>query len=1646
MDQKPTLTPSRIAKLLKLDACERYFKFSIEDTGVEELKHNKSEYKEAFKGGAIIEQKAGVEFEEHINQSLTNTVSRIYDLTEPSLSNVAQTIPKLISTELTPSIPHDDIETGEFEIEGVSSSSLYLTEDTQTDQEIDLTEHLNSSVFNIRKEYTRAILSTLLKNNAEEDPFRNTHHTIENISTAPQQTPSQTNPIIVFQPTLTGTIGDWDFGGDADILCIWPTPNSTQNNQDSGPRVRILDVKVANEEQVDHQMQTTIYTTLLDNDPQIDTEPATIEAGIITRKTEITPPTPDTLPTFNIESRTADIIQLTQPNGLLNILYRQSFEDASYQLNNKCASCQFNEACYTSAIENESLELLGINVGTKRILNEHGIDTLTDLATLTEAPPKSEEKITDSDKRKRPQVTGDKKTYAALQNTPTIGDKLPTLIQQAQGLLTQHKSIPQSHSGDPRKITEADNTTLPTDHHLDDESHKSGSMIRVYLNIQEDHIRDCIMGIGAYINATASDTDPITLATLTNNPAKINDEEKIEAEEQELLGTFLTELQDAIAEMGAGIDFSNTQQNHPFLHFYTYTADELRTILTRLAKQESIIKESPQNATQTYNQSEESLCLMKNSATVGTYPTISRADALEKIQLFRSILGASNMSPENFTSTIQEEFTSTYAPQSPTTGLIHIYEQVFPSFSPEDSLQYNEWTYTPTDPTRLEPGQTEINLRSAFFYRLFDKDVPYKADTDGKPQLILEPPTKKPSDREKINALDRYPSRVRQAAQIPLPYMWSAANMITDDWVDQLRENSSTLIISPYRFHSSSNQNTRITAEDTAVLMEKLAHATAHIEQSIEDKLYIKTVANKSPPHPKLKFQRNIETLSNDLRQGNSPTLPEACRNYINTEFDTTIHGKHDYYSNHWQQRIRNGEAILLEISDIKISTDESTRQTIEEITGTLPYDKLTQDDPQKLLSLIRKKGNSGSTTGSFMVATKISKTGDEYAAGDIQTPKPWQIERSPYVTIDTLDTHNRDISLTPIAGTPDEPYVKYASQLQPDSTGFTEDERDLYISEGDWLLLSPASVDFGKSRQQKALTLTEHNETINLFERLLTEDDPENNSTRFDDTTDDIITWMDNEDGLFKPNTAQEGLITNTSSEVTLLQGPPGTGKTSGTLAPAILARAHAITGNNSSRTLVTGPSNKAIDELLEDTHNLLQEYINSDQTPHDLDDTLLIRLADEPQNPLDNVTYTAPHNADDSLTHKIKSRLLQHTNADPPKHIIIFATPTRIWKLPKMLGIEPKPTELIKNIEDTQQTLDSGTSHPFYNGLFDTIVADEASMMNLPSLLLAGMWYNKGGNILISGDHRQLPPIQEHDWKNELNPSITALAPHLSALNFCRLINGESIETFPDELQDLINIPHRDPSNPIIPLHQLEETYRNHTDLATFQEKWVYSRDDLNYYSNQTHTIHPPTTPTTGLEVALNPENVLKVITYDEQQSQQSNRLEAFLARILLEHTDERDSTGVVTPHNAQRGTLEQEFATTPDLLDRTTIDTVERFQGDEQDIMLLSGTVSDPNYIAAESEFLLNLNRLNVAMTRMKKMLLVIASRNIFQHVSIDPEEYNQTLLWKGLAKETGIATETQTTAWTGTLREFVGTNTPIPDSLDPEATIEIYTQQT
>ncbi|MFO7883632.1 MAG: C-terminal helicase domain-containing protein [Desulfobacteraceae bacterium] len=115
----------------------------------------------------------------------------------------------------------------------------------------------------------------------------------------------------------------------------------------------------------------------------------------------------------------------------------------------------------------------------------------------------------------------------------------------------------------------------------------------------------------------------------------------------------------------------------------------------------------------------------------------------------------------------------------------------------------------------------------------------------------------------------------------------------------------------------------------------------------------------------------------------------------------------------------------------------------------------------------------------------------------------------------------------------------------------------------------------------------------------------------------------------------------------------------------------------------------------------------------------------------------------------------------------------------------------------------------------------------------------------------------------------------------------------------------------------------------------------------------------------------------------------LMADLARAYMNHGISPGQMALISPHRAQNNTILHELEKRESVekqgeeaLSLPVIDTVERIQGAQRDIVIFGITSSDPDHMLGS--FLNNPNRLNVSMTRAKKKLIIIGSRAFFSAI--------------------------------------------------------------
>lgn len=247
-----------------------------------------------------------------------------------------------------------------------------------------------------------------------------------------------------------------------------------------------------------------------------------------------------------------------------------------------------------------------------------------------------------------------------------------------------------------------------------------------------------------------------------------------------------------------------------------------------------------------------------------------------------------------------------------------------------------------------------------------------------------------------------------------------------------------------------------------------------------------------------------------------------------------------------------------------------------------------------------------------------------------------------------------------------------------------------------------------------------------------------------------------------------------------------------------------------------------------------------------------------------------------------------------------------------------------------------------------FDSAVFDETSQLTVPATLMAMM---KSDQWFFFGDHKQLPPV-----------SLTHADDPARASVFARLVRQCQPTT-------------------------LRTTYRLNEPLTRWPSQNFYSGDLIP--ANPGHRLALKSSAK-RFPAILAPDPSLIRIEVTAPGARARNEAEAELAAQiildLLESGLPPGEIGVVTPYRAQSSLIRQllrgdRFSTRfPEAWKNLAVDTVERFQGQEREVILLSLASSDPGFLAKMAFFLFQAARLNVAVTRARTKVIILHSPEI------------------------------------------------------------------
>ena len=458
-------------------------------------------------------------------------------------------------------------------------------------------------------------------------------------------------------------------------------------------------------------------------------------------------------------------------------------------------------------------------------------------------------------------------------------------------------------------------------------------------------------------------------------------------------------------------------------------------------------------------------------------------------------------------------------------------------------------------------------------------------------------------------------------------------------------------------------------------------------------------------------------------------------------------------------------------------------------------------------------------------------------------------------------------------------------------------------------------------------------------------------------------------------------------AKDLALIQGPPGTGKT--TVIAEIIWQE--IRKNPECRILLTSQTNLAVDNALE----RLQGQAGSRPVGIGKPDKL------EPEGrrfslPVMDSWAQDSKNSDDNATRIWIDRIVKKISNDPK-----YSSAISSWKSELEAKDKHSRTEFSRlyrsNVNLVAATCSICGSRDFMESysdmfggnersdmFFDVVIMDEASKatpleMAVPLVL--------GKKIIVIGDHKQLPPMMDENTIDSALEKIGKkdIAEKLQKAEsqFKRLFEAaaEVRKTIVATLDTQYRM-HEQIMNTIKQFYQDELAATGGLKCGITETMDI---PDLSNKGSRWHgiTLNPIIQPSTHAvwidvhtpETYLNPgyknEGELKAIDLVLKALQQADGYSEF---VNAQQKPEDKEIGIITFYSAQSREIKKNYKGK-----NYRMDVVDRFQGMERNIIIVSTVRSNPkNNIGFAKE----IERINVAFSRAKRLLIVIGNKRQFE----------------------------------------------------------------
>lgn len=296
-----------------------------------------------------------------------------------------------------------------------------------------------------------------------------------------------------------------------------------------------------------------------------------------------------------------------------------------------------------------------------------------------------------------------------------------------------------------------------------------------------------------------------------------------------------------------------------------------------------------------------------------------------------------------------------------------------------------------------------------------------------------------------------------------------------------------------------------------------------------------------------------------------------------------------------------------------------------------------------------------------------------------------------------------------------------------------------------------------------------------------------------------------------------------------------------------------------------------------------------------------------------------------------------------------------------------------------------------------FDVVIIDEVSKATPPELLIPML---RGRKIVLVGDHRQLPPLfNEHEKTYlevaEQQEDMEDVIVPLTMEDFNKykdMVTASLFERYFENANDSIK-------------ETLNYQYRMHTDIMDiiniFYDEYLRDGNEDSYtYDTKAHYLSIPST--SGTEMIIPERHAYWFDSSElagekiyEQRRQGSSSAEnlveaemimAMLKKMELQYANMKGretpvSIGVISFYYDQVALIRQMLRQESFYAIDVEVNTVDRFQGKEKEIVFVSLVRNVKNFRHSVDSHIAAFQRINVAFSRAQNLLIIVGAKDMY-----------------------------------------------------------------